>query len=75
MSEVWAHLLVEVATNRPEDPLTPGALLREFADRLLRDGSLSARIVRRCPPDPGHDLLREIYAELGDCLEGDRMFP
>ena len=75
MREAWTYLLDEVATSRSEDPLRPGAPLRSCAEVLLRDGNLSARILRRCPPDPGRDVLREIYAELGDCLEKDRMFP
>lgn len=73
LAEVWAHLAAELVSEAPEDPLRRGGELRPFLEALLRDGCLARRIVRRVGSDPSRDALRELYAELAACLDGDRM--
>ncbi|QDU35864.1 Carboxylate-amine ligase YbdK [Maioricimonas rarisocia] len=61
-SELWQHL-VETA---PTDDWPPGA--RDALQVILSKGCLSRRILGRAGPEPSHDELRTVYAELCDCL-------
>jgi len=62
-SEVWAHLAE--ATGLADD-----RSLRTIIDQ----GTLSSRIVRRVGTSPDRQRLRDVYAELCDCLDANRMF-
>jgi gamma-glutamyl:cysteine ligase YbdK (ATP-grasp superfamily) len=61
--EVWQHLAD--AAGLGDDPS-----LRTILDK----GTLSSRIVRRAGTSPTKHHLRDVYAELCDCLDGNRMF-
>jgi len=61
--EVWAHLVEE--TGLSDDPS-----LRTILD----EGTLSSRIVRHTGTSPTKHQLRDVYAELCDCLDANRMF-
>jgi gamma-glutamyl:cysteine ligase YbdK (ATP-grasp superfamily) len=61
--EVWIHLAEEAGLAK--DPA-----LRTILD----EGTLSSRIVRRTGTSPTKHLLRDVYTELCDCLDANRMF-
>jgi glutamate---cysteine ligase / carboxylate-amine ligase len=61
--DVWAHLAE--STGLGADPS-----LRTILDT----GTLSTRILERTGNSPSRHKLRDVYAELCDCLEGNRMF-
>ncbi len=49
--EVWSHLLSELTTHDPNDPLAASSSIYTVAQRLLSEGCLSDRILRRLKDD------------------------
>lgn len=66
MAELWRHLVESL-------PLGPW---RETLEFLLERGTLSRRIAAALgdSPEPPRGRVREVYAELCDCLEEGRLF-
>ena len=64
--ELWQHLAAMT--------LADDAPFRPWLDRLLADGPLARRILRALDGDLRRARLREVYAELCDCLARGRMF-
>lgn len=61
--EAWSHLAEK--TGLANDPCVR---------TILDEGTLSSRIVRRTGGHPTKHVLRDVYTELCDCLDGNRMF-
>lgn len=64
--ELWQHLA--------QATLADDAAYRPVLRRLLDDGPLARRILRALDGDLRRARLRELYAELCDCLAEGRMF-
>jgi hypothetical protein len=44
-------------------------------DRILAEGPLARRILRRTGPKPDRTVLTAVYGELAECLRTGRLFP
>jgi hypothetical protein len=64
--ELWAHLAAEL------DVRVDGG--RAALDVILRQGSLSERILRTAGPEPSAGVVHDVYQELANCLRDDRPF-
>lgn len=64
--ELWAHL------GESLDVRVDGR--RDALDVILRQGTLSERILHALGPDPAAGRIRDVYGELADCLRDDRTF-
>ncbi|MEG9326823.1 glutamate-cysteine ligase family protein [Salinimicrobium catena] len=67
VKEIWKKLYVRVKENICEN-------YREAIEVILDQGSLSTRILRGLGPEPSEEKIREVYMELGRCLQENRMF-
>ena len=67
--ELWTHLLERVITGNTSLQKWKPAL-----DVILSKGALAQRIVAALQNDPGHDRLVQVYKQLGQCLEQNKMF-
>ncbi len=65
-AQIWSQLLEQLAPELSE--WTP--LLRP----LLGAGSLASRITRALPTQPTRAQLRDVYAEIADCLQSGSLF-
>lgn len=66
LGELWAHLITTL------DVKVDGA--RAPLDLILRQGSLSERILAATGDAPRPGRIREVYAALADCLHENRLF-
>jgi gamma-glutamyl:cysteine ligase YbdK (ATP-grasp superfamily) len=66
LRELWAHLASLV------DARVDGATAA--LDVILRQGTLSERILRATGPAPAREKLHDVYGELASCLREDRAF-
>ncbi len=64
---IWRHLLDEVGDGLP----TAHA---RTVERMIEGGTLARRLVTALGNAPSRDRLREVYGELSDCLEENRLF-
>jgi hypothetical protein len=67
--EVWRELL---ARHPPSGPAA--AELQPALERILEEGCLARRLLRRLGPDPGREALSSVYRELAGCLRDGEMF-
>lgn len=68
--ELWPRLRTAAHEFGSLDEATWGTTL----DALLRNGPLARRLLRATGEGPSRERLREVFAELGDCLVEDRLF-
>ncbi len=66
LRELWAHSIETL------DVQVDGQ--RAALDVIVRDGSLSERILAATGANPSHAKIRDVYRELADCLREDRSF-
>jgi glutamate---cysteine ligase / carboxylate-amine ligase len=66
LRDLWAYLIetLDVTVDGTRAPL----------DVIVRQGSLSERILRATGPTPHRERLRDVYRALADCLHQDRSF-
>ena len=65
--EIWSKLYFRVREGIPET-------YREAIETILKNGSLSTRILKALGKDPSEERIMEVYRELGKCLEDNRLF-
>lgn len=66
----------------PRGPMTAGDVWMRLAERagiedairIVRAGTLSARIVRATGPSPSREVLQAVYADLAGCLDRNELF-
>ncbi len=68
--ELWAHLVMDCPPDAPVH--TPA--FRDALEVVLDEGPLARRLVRAAGSNVTQPRLREVYAELCDCLRAGRMF-
>ena len=66
--ELWRHLM---GATRDAIPAAHAAA----ADHILDHGTLARRLVTTLGARPAMDDLRQVYAQLADCLQENRLFP
>jgi glutamate---cysteine ligase / carboxylate-amine ligase len=64
--DLWTHLAGSL------DMRVDGR--RDMLEVILRQGTLSERILRALGPEPVAGRIRDVYGELADCLGEDRIF-
>lgn len=69
VGELWSHLATGVRDAFAATPELQGALRT-----ILQQGSLARRILESLGQTPHLERIREVYAELSDCLQDGRMF-
>ena len=65
--ELWRELLAHEPGQLASDD-------QELLSFILGRGTLATRLLRRLGEKPARSSLREVYAELCDCLEQNRLF-
>lgn len=68
--ELWRYLLTDIliTSDKKLEPLC------DALEVILREGSLSSRIMRAYRHDPTPEKLKSIYTKLSDCLAQGKMF-
>jgi gamma-glutamyl:cysteine ligase YbdK (ATP-grasp superfamily) len=67
-AELWQHLFEELFPDPAGTPWQP------VLDHYLRHGCLARRIVAASGPAPDRAVLRQVYANLCECLDQGRLF-
>lgn len=72
MGAIWGHLAADLAAAHPRLGLllAPGGPL----DVILKEGTLSSRLLRDVGPEPARERLSTTWRRLCDCLDAGRMF-
>ena len=68
--KIWAHLLATVVAKQPDFRVH-----RPWLTRILEEGCLARRILARTGRGPDRTRLRDVYAELCECLATGKGFP
>jgi hypothetical protein len=68
-----AGALWQTLANRLTDRLSPE--YRGAQTRILRDGPLARRLLRRLGPRPSVRQIQTTWGELADCLADNRPWP
>lgn len=66
--ELWRHIAADTLSGERREAF--GSALATILER----GPLARRILRAVGREPARERLREVYAELADCLLTDRLF-
>lgn len=67
MTEVWSQLIEKVSPQLHKES-------QRALENMLRNGSLSERILKACQNDFSKSKVTQVYRKLGDCLMNNELF-